>query len=354
MQRRITAGSSLPDTTTTGTPGYCARRYIRPGKAAHSRHRQIEQDQVDIAAGIEQLRHLVEGSGFREFDTRKHAAHGLAQGPAKQRMVVGDDQPVERGVGHSRVDPLAYPRIGGPAPCDEFTTFSPESRDLPQAWSMPAAGELQHDLPAVRPCPVLDQIDRPARCRAAVVRPARGSAAKRRSAWSAHERACRPGPRCRGSSRNPAVPDGAAPKRGRAARRDRHFPELSERPRCGAGTAAAMPSCAPAFAGELPQYRAVISRKPSPGVSTVSSAVAMTVRGDGGDGGQAQISFPRFDGRSGCVVLNRGHLALPALDHIDQPLPQPFHHGHGAVDFGIARYFHAGPASRPRGGRLRG
>ena len=32
MQRRITAGSSLADTTTTGTLGYCARRYIRPEK----------------------------------------------------------------------------------------------------------------------------------------------------------------------------------------------------------------------------------------------------------------------------------------------------------------------------------
>jgi Na+/proline symporter len=32
MQRRMAAGSSLADTTTTGTPGYCARRYIRPEK----------------------------------------------------------------------------------------------------------------------------------------------------------------------------------------------------------------------------------------------------------------------------------------------------------------------------------
>ena len=32
MQRLITAGSSLADTITTGTPGYCARRYISPEK----------------------------------------------------------------------------------------------------------------------------------------------------------------------------------------------------------------------------------------------------------------------------------------------------------------------------------
>ena len=32
MQRRITAGSSLAETTITGTLGYCARRYIRPEK----------------------------------------------------------------------------------------------------------------------------------------------------------------------------------------------------------------------------------------------------------------------------------------------------------------------------------
>ncbi len=30
MQRRITAGSSFADTITTGTPGYCARMYMRP------------------------------------------------------------------------------------------------------------------------------------------------------------------------------------------------------------------------------------------------------------------------------------------------------------------------------------
>jgi hypothetical protein len=32
MQRRITAGSSFADTTTTGTLGYCARKYISPEK----------------------------------------------------------------------------------------------------------------------------------------------------------------------------------------------------------------------------------------------------------------------------------------------------------------------------------
>ncbi len=45
--RRITAGSSTADTTTTGIAGYCPRSVIQRGKEAlHPRHAQIEQDQV--------------------------------------------------------------------------------------------------------------------------------------------------------------------------------------------------------------------------------------------------------------------------------------------------------------------
>ena len=56
MQRRITVGSSLAETTTTGTLGYCARRYIRPEKPRTPGMLEIEQDEIDLAAALEQAR----------------------------------------------------------------------------------------------------------------------------------------------------------------------------------------------------------------------------------------------------------------------------------------------------------
>ena len=101
MQRRITAGSSLAETTTIGTLGYCARRYIKPGKAAHARHGQIEQDEIDVAAAFEQLGDVVEGAGLRDIDLLEQPGDRLAQGAAKQRMIVGDDQTIACRFGHS-------------------------------------------------------------------------------------------------------------------------------------------------------------------------------------------------------------------------------------------------------------
>ena len=71
MQRRITAGSSFAETTTTGTLGYCARRYIRPEKPRTPGMREIEQDQIDVAALVEQGGDIVEGAGFRDIDARR-------------------------------------------------------------------------------------------------------------------------------------------------------------------------------------------------------------------------------------------------------------------------------------------
>ena len=96
MQRRITAGSSLADTTTTGTLGYCARRYIRPEKPRTPGIDEIEQDEIDLAALVEQLRHFVERAGLGDFGVLDQPRHRLAQGAAEQRMIVGNHQAIVR------------------------------------------------------------------------------------------------------------------------------------------------------------------------------------------------------------------------------------------------------------------
>ncbi len=92
MQRRITAGSSLADTTTIGTLGYCARRYISPenprtpGIVRSSRMRSTSPPR------LEQLGDIVERSGLGNIDVLEQAGDRLAQRAAKQRVVVRDDQ----------------------------------------------------------------------------------------------------------------------------------------------------------------------------------------------------------------------------------------------------------------------
>ena len=67
MQRRITAGSSLADTTTTGTLGYCARRYIRPEKPRTPGMRRSSRIEIDVAAALQQIGHLLEGAGLADL-----------------------------------------------------------------------------------------------------------------------------------------------------------------------------------------------------------------------------------------------------------------------------------------------
>ena len=96
MQRRITAGSSLADTTTTGTLGILRAQIHQPGEAAHARHGQVEQDQIDVAALVEQLRHFVERAGLGDLGAVEQAGDRFAQRAAEQRMIVRDDQSIER------------------------------------------------------------------------------------------------------------------------------------------------------------------------------------------------------------------------------------------------------------------
>ena len=93
MQRRITAGSSLADTITTGTLGYCARRYISPEKprtpgmvrssSTRSTSPPCSSSAVDF---VEEPASSIAAARRTAPDTasRKRAA--------EQRMVVGDDQ----------------------------------------------------------------------------------------------------------------------------------------------------------------------------------------------------------------------------------------------------------------------
>ena len=94
MQRRMAAGSSLAETTITGTPGYCARIYISPEKPRTPGIVEIEQHEIDVAAALEQFDDFVEGARFGDIGPLQQPGHRLAQRAAEQRMVVGDHKPV--------------------------------------------------------------------------------------------------------------------------------------------------------------------------------------------------------------------------------------------------------------------
>ena len=64
MQRRMTTGSSLAETMTTGMLGILRAQIHQPGKAPHARHVQVEQDEVDIVVGLERGAGLVEAAGL--------------------------------------------------------------------------------------------------------------------------------------------------------------------------------------------------------------------------------------------------------------------------------------------------
>ncbi len=94
MQRRIAAGSSLADTTIDRHARILRAQIHQAGKAAHARHGQVEQDEIDVAAALEQFGHFVEGAGFRDIDALEQAGDRLAQRAAEQRVIVGDHQPI--------------------------------------------------------------------------------------------------------------------------------------------------------------------------------------------------------------------------------------------------------------------
>ena len=68
------------------------------GESARARHSQIEKNEIDFAAALEQLDKLVECAGLGDIHARQQADHRLAQRATKQWMVVGNDQTVLQAV----------------------------------------------------------------------------------------------------------------------------------------------------------------------------------------------------------------------------------------------------------------
>ena len=62
------------------------------GEAGDPRHRQIEQDQIDIGILLQQRGQFLERSGFVDLRRGHDACNRLPQRIAKQRMVIGNDE----------------------------------------------------------------------------------------------------------------------------------------------------------------------------------------------------------------------------------------------------------------------
>ena len=101
MQRRITAGSSLAETTTIGTLGYCARRYIRPEKPRTPGMVRSSRMRSTSPPRSSSLATLVERAGLGDLDALEQTGHRLAQRAAEQRVVVGNHQTIACRFGHS-------------------------------------------------------------------------------------------------------------------------------------------------------------------------------------------------------------------------------------------------------------
>ncbi len=66
------------------------------GKAADAGHRQIEQHEIGLALLFEQRCQLLERTGFIHLRRRKNARDRFPQCATKQRMIVGDDESINR------------------------------------------------------------------------------------------------------------------------------------------------------------------------------------------------------------------------------------------------------------------
>jgi hypothetical protein len=89
----------------------------QPGEAARARHRKVKQHQIHVATPIEQPDEFVKGARFRDIHSLEQSTHGLAQGAAKQRVIIGDDQPVLHGFSQQQ---LPFDRIGRPQSPDRY------------------------------------------------------------------------------------------------------------------------------------------------------------------------------------------------------------------------------------------
>src|SRR5262249_2842079 len=107
----------------------------QPGYSVHARHRQIEQNEIDVARALELPRQLVERARLQDLRRVERRAQRLAERAAKERMIVDDDEPVLRhgpAPYHLAAWPAHAPRVG-PA-CEALR--APSSR----RWEAPFPG----------------------------------------------------------------------------------------------------------------------------------------------------------------------------------------------------------------------
>ena len=68
------------------------------GEPACPGHSQIEKNEIDIAAALEQFNELVECACFADVYPLEQTCHGFAQRTAKKWMIVSDHKPVLYGI----------------------------------------------------------------------------------------------------------------------------------------------------------------------------------------------------------------------------------------------------------------
>jgi hypothetical protein len=87
----------------------------------HARHAEVEQDQVGLARQRQPVGQLVERAGLQDLGIRERRAERLAQRPAKQGMVIDDDEPVVR-----HAPPASEARVGAGQPGPTATDLQPD------------------------------------------------------------------------------------------------------------------------------------------------------------------------------------------------------------------------------------
>src|SRR5262249_5850765 len=166
MQRRITAGSSLADTTTIGTLGYWARRYMRPekprtpGMAKSSRMRSTSAPRSSsFVTSSKEPASAISTSSNRPETASRNAPRNRGWSSAMTMRI----DPAIRFIFRATLEFSATSLAGSIPQCPHRCSGRCGGRDLipcrTRIRSQPAANELQHDFASVRPRAMLGNID---------------------------------------------------------------------------------------------------------------------------------------------------------------------------------------------------
>src|SRR5262249_52361304 len=166
MQRRITVGSSLADTTTIGTLGYCARRYMRPekprtpGMAKSSRMRSTSAPRSSsFVTSSKEPASAISTSSNRPETASRNAPRNRGWSSAMTMRI----DPAIRFIFRATLEFSATSLAGSIPQCPHRCSGRCGWRDLipcrTRIRSQPAANELQHDFASVRPRAMLGNID---------------------------------------------------------------------------------------------------------------------------------------------------------------------------------------------------